>query len=70
MRSILTDAPFEHEGESPPIQTDSAQGSSGLPHSYPGTAEGSPDRLAELTPILEMADEARNVVQPPPDVSP
>ena len=43
---------------------------SGLPHSFPGATEGRPDRLAELTPIPEMADQARNVVQPPPDVSP
>jgi hypothetical protein len=26
--------------------------------------------VAELTPISEMADQARNVAQPPPDVSP
>jgi hypothetical protein len=44
-------------------------GLSGLPHSFSGAAEGRPDRLAELTPIPEMADEARNVAQPPSDVS-
>lgn len=44
-------------------------GLSGLPHSFSGAAQGRPDRLAELTPIPEMADEARNVAQPPFDVS-
>ena len=44
-------------------------GLSRLPHSFSGAAEGRPDRLAELTPIPEMADEARNVAQPPSDVS-
>ena len=49
----------------PTIQT----GLSGLPHSFSGAAERRPDRLAELTPIPEMADEARDVAQPPLDVS-
>ncbi len=44
-------------------------GLSRLPHSFSGAAQGRPDRLAELTPIPEMADEARNVAQPPSDVS-
>ena len=44
-------------------------GLSGLPHSFSGAAESGPDGLAELTPIPEMADEARNVAQPPSDVS-
>jgi hypothetical protein len=42
---------------------------SGLPHSFPSATEGRPDGLAELPPIPEMADEAWNVAQPPPDVS-
>jgi hypothetical protein len=41
----------------------------GLPHSFPGATEGRRHRLAKLTPIPEMADEARNVPQPPLDVS-
>jgi hypothetical protein len=49
--------------------THDPDGLSGLPHSFSGAAESGPDRLAELTPIPEMADEARNVGQPPPDVS-
>jgi hypothetical protein len=44
-------------------------GLSGLPHSFSCAAEGRSDRLSELTPIPEMADEARNVAQPPFDVS-
>jgi hypothetical protein len=40
-----------------------------LPHSFSGAAESGADRLAELTPISEMADEPRNVVEPPPEVS-
>jgi hypothetical protein len=57
-RSLLVHAPL------------GPNGSPGLPHSFPGAAEGRPDRLAELTPIPEMANEARNVVQPPPDLLP
>lgn len=49
--------------------THDPNGLSGLPHSFSSAAESRPDRLAELTPIPEMADEARNVAQPPPDVS-
>jgi hypothetical protein len=49
--------------------THDPNGLSGLPHSFSGAAESRPDRLAELTPIPEMADEAWNVPQPPPDVS-
>lgn len=49
--------------------THDPNGLSGLPHSFSGAAESRPHRLAELTPLLEMADEARNVGQPPPDVS-
>ena len=49
--------------------THDPNGLSGLPHSFSGAAESRPHRLAELTPLLEMADEARNVAQPPPDVS-
>jgi hypothetical protein len=40
-------------------------GSSGLPHSFSGAAESGPDRQAELTPLPEMADEARNVASRP-----
>jgi hypothetical protein len=44
-------------------------GLSGLPHSHSGAAQSGGDRLAELTPISEMADEPRNVAEPPPKVS-
>ena len=43
---------------------------SGLAHSFPGATERGADRLAELTPIPEMADQARHVAQPPPKISP
>jgi hypothetical protein len=56
--------PRIHPGR-PAIQT----GLSGLPHSFSGASQGRPDRLAELTPIPEMADESRNVAQPPSDVA-
>jgi hypothetical protein len=49
--------------------THDPNGLPGLPHSFSGAAESRPDRLPELTSIPEMADEARNVAEPPPDVS-
>jgi hypothetical protein len=41
-----------------------------MPHSLPGTAESLSDRLSELTPLLEVVNEAGGVCQPPPDALP
>lgn len=40
------------------------------PHPYPGALQGLSDRLSEIPPIPEVAPEARDISQPPPDASP